>query len=77
MKSRLTLFDCTVTADLQITMLKNPRQRRFVGLLLIAFGGLLMLLAPEVWSGLIMIVIAMILEGVGIALEHMEKNQEK
>ncbi len=35
-----------------------------------------MLLAPEVWVGLIMITIAFILEAVGIALEHSRQDQD-
>lgn len=57
-------------------MLKNTRQRRTIGIVLILLGALLMLLAPEVWAGLIMITIAFILEAVGIALEHSRQDQD-
>ena len=57
-------------------MLKNTRQRRTIGIILIILGALLMLLAPEVWAGLIMILIAFILEGIGIALEHSQQDQD-
>jgi len=51
-------------------MLKHTLHRRILGITLIIIGALLMWLAPEIWSGVIMIFIAIALEILGISLEH-------
>ncbi len=54
-------------------MLKNPRTRRSLAIGLIVVGGLLILLAPEVWAGVVMLALGVVIEVIGIALEH--RNQ--
>lgn len=51
-------------------MLKRTLHRRTLGITLIVIGALLMWLAPEIWSGVIMIFIAIALEILGISLER-------
>ncbi|MCX8048678.1 MAG: hypothetical protein N3A55_03325 [Methylohalobius sp.] len=51
-------------------MLQRTRQRRILGAVLIFSGVLLMWLTPEIWTGVIVILIAIALEILGIALEH-------
>lgn len=55
-------------------MFKRTRHRRILGAVLIALGGLLMWLAPEILAGVIVILIAIALEILGIALEHRERR---
>ncbi len=54
-------------------MIKNPRTRRAITLIMMALGGLLMFLAPEVWQGALLLGLGVILEFIGIALEHKSK----
>ncbi len=57
-------------------MLKRTIHRRILGTTLILFGALLLWLAPEIWSGVVMILIAIALEILGITLERKSgKNQ--
>ncbi len=51
-------------------MLKRTLHRRILGSTLIIVGALMLWLAPEVWSGVIMILIAIALEILGITLER-------
>lgn len=51
-------------------MLKNPRVRRPLAIFLVVLGGVLMFLAPEVWAGVVLLVLGVAVEIVGIALEH-------
>jgi len=44
-------------------------RRLFAGVLL-GVGVVLMLFAPEPWTGLLLIVLALVIEGVGITLER-------
>ena len=53
-----------------LTMLKHTLRRRVLGSVLIVLGALMMWLAPEVWIGLVMILIAIALEILGITLER-------
>lgn len=55
-----------------LRMLKHTLRRRVLGSILIVLGALLMWLAPEVWLGLVMILIAVALEILGISLERQE-----
>jgi uncharacterized membrane protein HdeD (DUF308 family) len=51
-------------------MLKNRRTRRITAGVLLVLGGLLMLLAPEMWIGVLVLVLGVALEVAGIALER-------
>lgn len=55
-------------------MIKNPRTRRASAVIMVALGAILMLLAPEVWPGMLLFVLGIALELVGIALEHKAKK---
>lgn len=56
-------------------MIRNKSARRVVTLGLIGVGGVLMLLAPPVWFGLIPLTLGLLLEVVGITLEHTERKR--
>jgi drug/metabolite transporter (DMT)-like permease len=51
-------------------MLKNKRTRRSLAILLIVLGGLLIFLASELWTGIAFLVLGVLLEAAGIALER-------
>ena len=51
-------------------MLRNRRSRRVLALLLVVLGGVLMYLAPEVWGGLAVLTLGVLIELAGIALER-------
>jgi hypothetical protein len=52
-------------------MIKNQRIRRVSAVVMVVLGATLMLLAPEkVWQGVLLLVLGVVLELVGIALEH-------
>lgn len=51
-------------------MIRKPLTRRVVAVIMIVLGAVLMLLAPEVWQGALLLVLGVVLELVGIALEH-------
>ena len=51
-------------------MIRNRPARRTVALVLVVLGGLLMMLAPPIWIGAIPLALGILLEVVGIALEH-------
>jgi hypothetical protein len=51
-------------------MIKNTRIRRTGALILVALGAILMLLAPEVWQGALLLALGVIIELVGITLER-------
>lgn len=54
-------------------MIKNTRIRRTGALILVVLGAVLMFLAPEVWQGALLLALGVLLELVGIALEHRDK----
>lgn len=54
-------------------MLNNPRTRRTIAVLMVVMGAILMFLAPEAWPGGLVLVVGVILELAGIALEHKAK----
>ncbi|MHB1590828.1 MAG: hypothetical protein ACYCTW_04745 [Sulfuricella sp.] len=54
-------------------MIKNTRIRRTGALILVVLGAILMFLAPEVWQGALLLALGIIIELVGIALEHNAK----
>jgi hypothetical protein len=51
-------------------MLKNPRTRRAIAVIMMMLGAILMFLAPEVWQGALLLTLGVALELIGIALEH-------
>ena len=51
-------------------MLKHRRNRRVLALSLVALGATLMVLAPEIWVGVGMFAVAIVVEFIGIWLEH-------
>jgi len=52
------------------SMLKKRRSRRVVAGLLIVLGGVLMYLAPEIWAGLAVLALGVVVELAGISLER-------
>jgi hypothetical protein len=51
-------------------VLRNRRSRRVLALLLVVLGGVLIYLAPEVWGGLAVLALGVLIELAGIALER-------
>lgn len=51
-------------------MLSKRRPRRILAAVLIVLGGVLMYLAPEIWAGLAVLAIGVVIELIGIALER-------
>jgi hypothetical protein len=51
-------------------MLKKPRSRRVLAIFLVVLGGVLMILAPEIWAGLVVLALGVVVELAGIALER-------
>ena len=51
-------------------LIKHKGLRRALGAVLVGVGAVLMWLAPEVWSGVVLLVAGIALEVAGIALEH-------
>ncbi len=51
-------------------MSMKPLTRRIIAVLLIVLGAVLMLLAPDIWQGGLVLALGIVLELVGIALEH-------
>ena len=51
-------------------MIKNVRTRRASATLMVVLGAILMLLAPEIWAGLLLLILGVVLELAGIALAH-------
>jgi uncharacterized membrane protein len=53
-------------------MIRNPRTRRTIAFSLIVLGGLLMFFAPETdeWAGLAVLALGVIIEIIGITVEH-------
>ena len=54
-------------------MIKNPRIRRVSAAIMVVLGAALMLLTPETWPGALLLVLGIVLELFGIALEHKSK----
>jgi hypothetical protein len=54
-------------------MLKNPRIRRASAVTMVVLGAILMFFAPEAWPGAPVLILGVVLELVGIALEHKTK----
>lgn len=51
-------------------MLKNPKLRRPVALMFAATGALLIFLAPETWTGVVLLLLGIAIELTGIALKR-------
>jgi hypothetical protein len=51
-------------------MLSKRRSRRALAILLVVLGGVLMVLAPEMWAGLAVLGLGVVIELAGIALER-------
>lgn len=51
-------------------MLSKRRSRRVLATFLVVLGGVLMYLAPEMWAGLIVLALGVVIELAGIALER-------
>jgi len=60
-------------AGQEAKMTKNPGIRRASAVIMAVLGAILMLLAPEVWPGALLLILGVVLELVGIALEHKAK----
>jgi hypothetical protein len=54
-------------------MIRNPRTRRAIAVIMMVLGAILMFLAPEVWQGALLLALGVTLELFGIALEHKAK----
>lgn len=54
-------------------MIRNRRIRRVSTAVMVVFGAILLFIAPEVWQGALLLVLGLILEAAGIALERSEK----
>lgn len=55
-------------------MIRNTLTRRAGAMIMIMLGVILMLLAPAVWQGALLLVSGVVLELVGIALERKAKK---
>lgn len=55
-------------------MLKNRQSRRPVAYGLMALGALLMFLATEIWAGVVMFVLGVVIEFFGIKLDNEVKD---
>lgn len=55
-------------------MVTNKAVRRGVAIALLIAGGLLMWLAPGTAAGVVLLVLGIVLEAVGIGLEHKSKE---
>lgn len=51
-------------------MTTSRRSRRVLAMFLVVSGGVLMILAPEVWAGLAVLALGVVVELAGIALER-------
>ncbi len=51
-------------------MIKNTRIRRTGALIMVVLGAILMFIAPEVWPGALLLALGVVIELIGIALEH-------
>jgi len=51
-------------------MLRKRRSRRVLAIFFVVLGGVLMYLAPEMWAGLVVLAVGVVVELAGIALER-------
>lgn len=61
--------------DLESEMINNMRTRRASAAIMVALGAVLMIMAPEIWAGLLLLILGVVLELAGIALGH-KANKE-
>ena len=54
-------------------MINNRRTRRISATIMVVLGAILMLLAPQAWPGALVLGLGVVLELIGIALEHKAK----
>lgn len=54
-------------------MIMNPRIRRVSAVIMVVLGAALMILTPEAWPGALLLILGVVLELFGIALEHKVK----
>jgi hypothetical protein len=50
--------------------MSGKRLRRILAGFLVGLGGVLIFLAPEIWAGLVVLALGVVVELAGIALEH-------
>lgn len=56
-------------------MVKNPRTRRALSLLLLVLGGLFLFLAPEdIWIGVLLMILGVVLELLGAVMHRPGKG---
>lgn len=51
-------------------MIHNVRARRTGAVIMVVVGAMSMLVAPEIWAGLLLLIVGVALELAGIALGH-------
>jgi hypothetical protein len=51
-------------------MSSKRRSRRVLAIFLVVLGGVLLFLAPEMWAGLVVLALGVLIELAGIALER-------
>jgi len=55
----------------EVVMIRNPRYRRTLSLILLVLGGVLLFFAPEdVWLGAVLVGLGVVLEIVGAAMHR-------
>ena len=54
-------------------MIRLTRARRASAVIMVVLGAMLMLFAPETWPGALLLILGVVLELFGIALEHRAK----
>ena len=57
-------------------LIRHKSLRRALGAVLVGAGAVLMWLAPEVWSGVLLLATGIALEIAGIALEHRNSQSQ-
>lgn len=51
-------------------MMRKKGTRRVLAMFLVVLGGVLMYLAPEMWGGVVLLAVGVLVELAGITLEH-------
>lgn len=52
-------------------MIRNPRTRRILSVVLMALGGLLLVLVPaDLWIGSLLLLLAVAMEAAGMVIQH-------
>jgi hypothetical protein len=54
-------------------MIKNPRNRRVIAVIMLGTGAALLILTPKTWPGALLLILGLALELVGISLERKDK----